>query len=192
MTNILSRAFPSPNNWQDFEHLCFDLYSRTWRTNDAEMHGRRGQPQAGVDVYGHDRIEGKFVGVQCKGKEGGYGAQLTEAELRSEVQKATLFEPPLEVFVVATTAQNDTTLQKIARRISQEHAGRGLFEVRVQGWGTLQQRISDHPDLLRKYFPDLAPYDVVGAIESVSELNERQGELTEQPLNGRISRSFRF
>jgi hypothetical protein len=55
MTNLLSRAFPPPANWQDFERLCFDIYSRLWKTNDAQMHGRVGQPQAGVDVYGTDR-----------------------------------------------------------------------------------------------------------------------------------------
>ena len=47
--------------------MCFHLYSRLWRTNGAEMHGRRGQPQAGVDVFRTDNYEGgRFTGVQCK------------------------------------------------------------------------------------------------------------------------------
>ena len=82
MTDITNRVLPPALNWQDFEHLCYDLYSHMWRTNDAEMHGRRGQPQAGVDVYGTDRLEGdRFVGVQCKLKEEG---TLTERTLRDE------------------------------------------------------------------------------------------------------------
>jgi hypothetical protein len=53
---------PPPSNWQDFERLYVDVFSRIWKTNDAEMHGRTGQPQAGIDVYGTDRVEGRFVG----------------------------------------------------------------------------------------------------------------------------------
>ena len=34
------------------------------------------------------------------------------------------------------------------------------------GWTTLRQRVADYPDIVKKYFPDFAPVDVVGAIES--------------------------
>jgi tetratricopeptide (TPR) repeat protein len=165
LSDVLSRQFPPPLDWQAFERLCFDLYSRIWQSNDAEMHGRRGQPQAGVDVYGRDRIEGKFVGVQCKGKDAGYGAALSKPGLLAEVEKAKTFKPPLEVFVVATSGPNDVKLQKVARELSQAHAACGLFEVRVQGWDTLKQRISDHPDLLNKHFHDLAPLDLLERFE---------------------------
>ena len=50
MTDITNRVLPEPKNWQDFERLCFDLYRYMWKTNDAEMNGRQGQPQSGVDV----------------------------------------------------------------------------------------------------------------------------------------------
>jgi cellulose synthase operon protein C len=165
MTDVLSRAFPPPVNWQDFENLSFDLYSRLWKTNDAEMHGRRGRPQAGVDIYGTDRVEKVFVGVQCKGKDEGYGASLTVGELRREVDKAKTFEPSLDVFILATTALNDAEVQKVARELSRRHAAEGLFEVRVQGWSTLKQRITDYPELLQKYFSDYAPYDLVARFD---------------------------
>jgi cellulose synthase operon protein C len=178
MTDITNRVLPEPKNWQDFERLCFDLYSRMWKTNDAEMHGRQGQPQAGVDIYGTDRVEGRFVGVQCKGKDQGYGDKLTEAELRVEIKKAKTFEPLLEVFIVATTAPNDATIQRLARTITRNHVEQGLFEVRVQGWGTLQQRITDERELFAKHFPDLAPVDVVGRIDVSIAITEREGEQT--------------
>jgi hypothetical protein len=169
MTNVLSRALPPPSNWQDFERLCFDVFRRIWKTNDAEMHGRVGQPQAGVDVYGTDRVEGHFVGVQCKGKDQGYGNPLTAQELQAEVKKAKLFDPPLGVFILATTAPNDTKMQKLARELSRQHKRKGLFEVRVVGWTTLRQWVTDYPDIIKKYFPDFAPVDIIGAIESDGE-----------------------
>src|SRR5271155_4285517 len=127
--------------------------------------GDRVNPQAGVDIYGTDRAEKRFVGVQCKGKDQGYGGALTERELREEVEKAKIFDPPLDVFVVATTASNDVAIQRFARTLTQSHEQQGLFEVRVQGWETLQQRITDNPELLAKHFRDLAPVDVLKRID---------------------------
>ena len=173
MTDITNRVLPEPKNWQDFERLCFDLYRHIWKTTDADMNGRQGQPQAGVDVYGTDRVEDKFVGVQCKGKDQGYGDKLTERELRSEIEKAKNFVPALDVFVVATTAPNDVHIQQIARTISREHKKQGLFEVRVQGWGTLQNYITDNVDLFSKHFPDLAPVKVIERIDASIEVTER-------------------
>ena len=173
MTDITNRVLPEPKNWQDFERLCFDLYRHIWKTTDADMNGRTGQPQAGVDVYGTDRVEDKFVGVQCKGKDQGYGANLTERELRDEIKKAKNFIPALDVFVLATTAPNDVNIQQTARIISREHKNQGLFEVRVQGWGTLQNYITDNVDLFSKHFPDLAPVKVVERIDANIEVTER-------------------
>jgi tetratricopeptide (TPR) repeat protein len=129
------------------------------------MHGRQGQPQAGVDIYGHDR-RGKFVGVQCKGKDQTYNEPLTTTELREEVEKAKTFRPKLDVFVLATTAPNDVKVQELARSITEAHKQQGLFEVRVQGWQTLQQWLTDYPDLLTKHFRDLfPPSEILGSIE---------------------------
>jgi cellulose synthase operon protein C len=179
MTDITNRILPPPKNWQDFEHMCFDLYSRLWRTNDAEMNGRRGQPQAGVDVFGTDRFEGgRFVGVQCKGKDQDYGGALTEKELRAEIKKAETFVPQLDVFVVATTAPNDAKIQQLARTISKKRTAKGLFEVRVQGWDTLQRIITNYRDVLTLHFQDFAPLDILDRLDTGFSISESQGEQT--------------
>jgi len=174
MTTVLSRALPPPANWQDFERLCFDLYARSWRTSDAALNGRSGQSQAGVDVYGTDRVEDRFTGVQCKGKDGDYGVALTRAELLAEIEKAKRFIPPLEVFILATSAPDDAALQIVAREISRSHKAQGLFEVRVQGWGTLKQILTDHLDVVRKHFPDLAPTAVEDQIAASTQFLSSQ------------------
>ena len=178
MTNILSRALPPPSNWQDFERLCFDVFSRIWQTNDAQMHGRVGQPQAGVDIYGTDRKENVRAGVQCKGKDQGYENPLTATELRDEVQKALTFDPPLGVFTLATTARNDEAIQKLAREITKEHKSKGLFEVRVEGWTNLRQRLTNYPEIVAKYFPDFAPVDMVGHVEAGIHATREEGAET--------------
>jgi tetratricopeptide (TPR) repeat protein len=184
MSDVLSRELPAPKLWQEFESLAFDLYRRLWKTNDAQMHGRRGQPQSGVDVYGTDRVEQTFTGVQCKGKDGDYGGALTEAELRQEVEKARTFQPPLDVYVVVTTAPNDASIQKIAREISQEHKKIGIFEVRVTGWDTLRHYISEDQELLLKYFRDFAPVDLLGQLEVQAQENARGFARLERMFQG--------
>jgi len=178
MTNILSRALPPPSNWQDFERLCFDVFSRIWQTNDAQMHARVGQPQAGVDIYGTDRVERMFAGVQCKGKDQGYENPLTATELRDEVQKALSFAPPLSVFILATTAPNDETIQKLARDITNEHKVKGLFDVRVEGWTNLRQRITNYPEIVAKYFSDFAPVNMVSRVEAGIQATREEGTET--------------
>ena len=153
------------------------------------MHGRQGQPQAGVDVYGHDRVETRFVGVQCKGKDQTYGEKLTEAELRQEIEKAKTFVPKLDVFIVATTAPNDVAIQEVARSITENHSRSGFFEVRVQGWGTLQQWLTDYRDLLTKHFPDLYwPSEVLGKIDESRAVTiavaRQEGEETRTEIAG--------
>lgn len=179
--SVVSRELPAPKNWQEFENLAFDVYRRMWKTNDAEMHGRQGQPQAGVDVYGTDRVEQRFTGVQCKGKDGDLNSSVTEAELRAEVAKARTFQPPLQVFVLVTTAPNDQAIQTIARKISAEHAQSGLFEVRITGWTTFRNYVSDYPDVLLKYYQDLAPIDVASQIAGAAE-QQAQGFAQTQKL----------
>jgi tetratricopeptide (TPR) repeat protein len=173
VSDVLSRELPAPRRWQELESIAFDVYGRLWKTTDAELHGRTGQPQAGVDVYGTNRVEQLFTGVQCKGKDSDYGGVLTEKELREEVEKALKFEPPLEAYVLLTTAPNDVAIQRVARAISAEHKAAGLFEVRVTGWDTFRHHLASHSDLLVKYYSDFAPVDVVGEIAAVGQQQAR-------------------
>ena len=166
---VLNRQFPPPADWQAFERLGFDLFRRIWKDPGTQLHGRTGQPQAGVDVYGEDHQGGAFTGVQCKGRDGDYNSTLTEAELRAEVEKAKAFRPALRVFIVATTAPNDVKLQQVARDITALHRSGGLFDVHVHGWGTLKQLITDFPDLVQKHFADLAPVDLLARMDTLRE-----------------------
>jgi hypothetical protein len=84
---------PPPKYWQQFENLCLSIFQEVWRCPTAQQNGRQGQPQQGTDIWGAD--DGALVGVQCKGKDAGFGATLSKQELRDEVDKAKGFRPPL-------------------------------------------------------------------------------------------------
>src|SRR5258708_5121270 len=118
-----------PNDPTAFESLCLDLWRDIWQDNAAQKNGRRGQPQAGIDVFGVN--QGNWIGVQCKQKDGLLRHKLTLKELNEEVAAAQQFKPPLSVFILATTGPRNSNLQQRARELTQEHRRQGGFAVQI-------------------------------------------------------------
>lgn len=110
----MDTRIPIPKDWQAFERLCHKLWSQIWGDPNAQRHGRSGQPQAGVDVFG--TLKGRAVGVQCKDKSA--SSHLSIGELDAECEKAVTFLPALSQFTVATTDQRDVAVQAHARKLS--------------------------------------------------------------------------
>jgi tetratricopeptide (TPR) repeat protein len=151
VTNLNAFRIPPPKDWQEFERLCRSLWAQIWRDPNTQLNGRGGQTQHGVDVFGKPPEASRWSGVQCKGKEERYGQQVTETELRTEVQKAKSFEPPLGEWILATTAQSDVGIQHIAREISDAHQAQGLFSVTVLGWDEIVSRLTAYPQVAQAH-----------------------------------------
>src|SRR5437879_4813324 len=105
---------PTPQNWQDFERLSLDVFKLEWKDDYAQRHGRQGQAQAGVDIFGLDRRRGEYAGVQCKKRKGNLYSDsetpantLSTKEIDEEIKKAMEFNPSLQIFILATTANRD-------------------------------------------------------------------------------------
>jgi tetratricopeptide (TPR) repeat protein len=155
------RRIEPPRYWEAFEDLCLDLYREVWSDPSAQKNGRAGQAQAGTDVYGQpDYAAGKWHGVQCKGKDTYNQGEVTETELRNEVEKAKTFKPALSDWILATTAKKDAKIEEVARLISEQHAATGLFSVHVLGWEDLQSLIGNYPGVIDKHSPDQGPTNV--------------------------------
>ncbi len=142
---IAPTQLKKPCNWQDFEKLCKLLWGEVWDcTNSIKRHGRQGQNQYGVDVYGYVEKEGGYCGIQCKGKDDYTNAQLTEEEIDVEIRKALSFEPALKLLIFATTAVKDAKIEGYIRRKDVENRNNGLFKVDIASW-------EDIVDLLERY-----------------------------------------
>lgn len=151
-----NKQIPRPRHWQEFEELCLALFREVWKDTLAQKHGRTGQPQHGVDVWGAvDGNRSTFQGVQCKGKDESLGARLTEAELIAEIGKADKFEPALEHWVLATTAPADAEIQRIAREISVSRESHDRFTVQVMGWSDIESLLFKHVAVLEQFYPEL-------------------------------------
>ncbi|MES2618116.1 MAG: hypothetical protein V4613_09560 [Bacteroidota bacterium] len=123
-----------PSNWQDFEKLCKQLWGEIWKCPEIVRHGRAGQVQHGVDVYGIPTGENEYYGIQCKGKDENLKSQFSKDEVISEVEKAKKFSPPLKKYYLATTAPKDTKIEEYVRNINLENKKAGLFEVYLFSW----------------------------------------------------------
>ena len=120
MPTSASSKFPVPKSWDELEVIVLDLLRREWADPFAVRHGRIGQRQDGVDIYGKPaKSKGAIHGVQVRGKTEQYGAKLTERELRDAVAEAQKFCPSLEAFYVVTSVPRDASVQKAARLLTE-------------------------------------------------------------------------
>jgi hypothetical protein len=146
----INSQYPPPKSWEEFEDLCADLYALIWSDPGTQKHGRQGQAQAGVDVYG--KADGtNYTGVQCKKKSIWPPTELTTDEIGEEVEKAKTWKPGLKQFIIATTAPNDHIAQEHARQITAAHKRRRLFTVDIASWDEITRRLANYPQLLQKY-----------------------------------------
>jgi hypothetical protein len=77
MTDWNFVQIPPPSDWQAFERLCHRLWMRLWNDPNAQLNGRTGQEQHGVDIFGQTQGKLRWGGIQCKRRDGrfGYSAQ---------------------------------------------------------------------------------------------------------------------
>jgi tetratricopeptide (TPR) repeat protein len=85
MSDAPRQEIPLPKGDDDFEDLVLALFREVWKDPGARLHGRRGQRQDGVDLYGEDRFGGSGLhGVQCKHPRAvAFGEQSVELADRS-------------------------------------------------------------------------------------------------------------
>ena len=154
MSDAPRQEIPLPKGDDDFEDLILALFREVWQDTGSTLHGRSGQRQDGVDLYGEDRFgRSGLNGVQCKHH--GSATPIKDKdlldELRAEVEKAKGFRPPLQRFIFATTARRSVALQQEARNLTELHKKAGLFAVEVLGWEDIEDLLRRHSGVLAWY-----------------------------------------
>lgn len=154
--SLSSVQLPKPKDWQDFERKTRELFACVLGDPNTEMHGRTGQPQHGVDVYGRRGGRGTaWVGVQCKLSED----EITEAELQAEFAKALNFTPPINEFFLVTTAPRDGKIQAVARAMTTALANTSRpVVVQVWGWQRIEDEAAPYAQAHKAFDPTWSPY----------------------------------
>ncbi len=184
--SLSNTSLPKPKDWQDFERKTRELFACVLADPNTQQNGRSGQQQHGVDVFGY-RTPDCLVGVQCKKK---YEKEVTDKELRSEVDKAKEFEPELSEFILITTASRDQKIQKAARLITEElKETEQPFHVSVWGWEDIEDHASQHEKAWKAFDPTWSPFVEQGLAEIRLEISELKSTIETQTETTRPSSS---
>lgn len=142
---------PEPENDEDFEVLCVDLYAAWKKPKIApERFGRSGQKQHGLDFV-LDLDDG-LHGYQCK-----CTRTLDLAVVEEELAKTASFPAPLSTFGVLTTAPRNARLQEQVYALSQARRRRGEFPVGIMFWESICDRLAEHIEVLKHHFAHIVP-----------------------------------
>ena len=159
-----------PTDWQAFERVTRSLFEYHYACSIAQRVGRDGQEQEGLDIIGQQgRAPHYHFGIQCKLKDQlGRNRKLRRDTLEKELAAAEAIEPPIDEFILATTAANDVDLQKHAQRLQAERAdGPRPIKVRVVGWDDMRSLIGEHRELYERYL------GIVGISHLKAAMNEQ-------------------
>lgn len=140
----MKTSLRKPENWADFEDLCKRLWTEIWDYPETKRHGRSGQKQKGIDIYGKEKPNAGFTGIQCKGKDEYTDTKLTRKEIDEEVEKAKQFKPPLAKMYFATTANRSVEIEEYIREKSEENITAGLFSIHVYFWEDIVELIDQN------------------------------------------------
>ena len=158
MHDLRTIEIPKITDSVKFEYLCRDLWKNECINDPVSFHGRPGQAQDGVDVYGKNTMSGEWFGIQCKVRE--EGNPLTKAEIHKELSQANNFNPSLKRYYICTTLKRSTTLQAIERDIIEELNSNGGFSFHLFFWNDIEEmlkiecNINVYHKYYRKYFAD--------------------------------------
>lgn len=144
--------FPRPRDWETFEDIVADLFSRQFNALNLQRYGRHGQKQYGVDIVG--MTNDGIIGVQCKHRLKG---DLTTDEIDDEIAKAERFQPELQRLYVVTSAHRDAKAHSHVLQRSDERTRQDLFPVEMLFWEDVYGLLVDYPDLLHKHFTRYFP-----------------------------------
>jgi hypothetical protein len=72
--------------------------------------------------------------------------------LRAEAEKALAFSPALDIWILATTVKRDSTIQQVARKLSEEYQGKQKFEIQLWFWDDYITWLNTYTDLQKWYY----------------------------------------
>lgn len=140
-------------SWNDFEHLCRDLFEHEWSSRVTNLNGRNGSRQKGVDIYGYPNNKHQIYGVQCKGKEIYPEKAISINEIKNEISKVLHFTPRLTHFIFATTARRNVAVQEQLREYLDEN-NTLPFTVAICFWDDIEAKLNQHVSIATKFYPN--------------------------------------
>lgn len=145
-------AFPKPKDWNTFEDVVCDVFSRKFDNHNFQRYGRSGQRQFGVDIAG-PTVNG-LLGIQCKHHLAG---NISLSEIDAEIAKSDNFLPQLSEFIIATSADRDATAHRHVLQVSETRKAHQRYPVGIKFWQDIYGWLVEFPDLVYRHFSRYFP-----------------------------------
>jgi hypothetical protein len=120
-----------------FEELAKDMLRVDSNIGNINLHGRPGQKQDGIDVYGRKSDNLNWIGIQCKVR--ATNRTFSKNELLTEVNQAKNFNPRITNYFLYTTLNRDNTTQGFEREIQDELAENDEFTFEIKYWEDIEE-----------------------------------------------------
>ena len=125
--------------------LLEDLAKSLLKADDSidvvNVHGRPGQKQDGVDVYGRKIKNSEWVGIQCKVRS--TNKSFSKSELLAEINQAKNFYPHLSEYYLYTTLSRDVETQGLEREINEGLTKENGFVFGIKFWEDIEDLLRD-------------------------------------------------
>ncbi|MCU7064280.1 hypothetical protein K7R09_20970 [Serratia ureilytica] len=148
MVTYTTMVLPPPKSWDEFEDICKSSFQLRWNSHDLTRHGRSGQAQDGVDIYGND-VFGLLVGIQCKNTV----KNINISTINDEIIKAERFQPGITALYIATTAPRDVNIQAYVRSINFNRQTENKFLVNIVFWDDITSDLAKDGQILKQHYP---------------------------------------
>lgn len=146
--------FTVPDHEQDFEILCFDVYSKVFNSDISTMYGRKGQKQNGLDILvykDNSNNESNRIGVQCKHvKKLTFDGKSGDSVMK-EVRKVERGKQKVSHLIIATSLPADTELTDQVNAESDNRIKSGKFSIFIDFVQNIENHINSKSDLIERY-----------------------------------------
>lgn len=139
MNDLRTLDIPKVTDGNKFEYLCRDIFRNNPDLDIVELNGRSGQTQNGVDVFAREKINGEWIGIQCKCRS--KGKQLSKSDINIEVDKAKKFNPKISTLYIYTTCERDVKVQEMEREINNNLSRNGEFTLKIKFWPDIEEEL---------------------------------------------------
>ena len=168
----IHQFYQPPLLWQQFEDFAVQLLTEVYDVPAAQLYGRHGQAQHGVDVYGRSRRHG-LIAMQCKRVSGldannqpVPGGAISRKFFFDEAKAMESFPHEISIWILLTTARRDTRVQGYAEELNARWAKRGTARTAtVWSWDDCVSHLNSYPDLRKRYYSDVIQVNSVGDLD---------------------------
>lgn len=161
MSNFIFPKLASP---AEFESLVRDIFRKITRNSNFQIYGRPWQSQFGIDSYGYDYSTDTFIVVQCKN----YTKDEDTADkvIKKINEAVTLFDEwklpfyhKVDIFYFVTAFDRDKAFSNYSEEENPKRIAVWKKPIEIMTWQDLMDILSEHQDLLYKYYTSALPSD---------------------------------